>query len=244
VTITKSITLDGTGTFGSILSGGTNGILINVVTGNANDPLRSVRIRGLSINGAGASGAIGTNIGINGIRILAAADVYVEECVIAGFSQRGISDERSVAGDNLFVRDTALRNNFQNHIAVAPTGAGTIAVTIDNVRAERSASNTGFGFAGAVKASIRNSVADSNVHGFLATGAAEVNIVNCISSHNSSHGIFVSSPAIVRLTHSTITNNATSINVAGQPQVSSANNNVISGNTANNLPTGPALPPS
>ena len=55
VTITKSITLDCTGTFGSILTGAGNGIVINIAVG-ANDPFRTVRIRGLSINGTGASG--------------------------------------------------------------------------------------------------------------------------------------------------------------------------------------------
>ena len=59
LTITKSITLDCTGTFGSILASGTTGISINIAV-NANDPFRTVRIRGLSINGTGASGTIGT----------------------------------------------------------------------------------------------------------------------------------------------------------------------------------------
>src|SRR5882724_9534664 len=51
VAITKSITLDGSGTFGSILASGLNGITINIAAGKPNDPLRQVTIRGLSING-------------------------------------------------------------------------------------------------------------------------------------------------------------------------------------------------
>src|SRR5438445_593797 len=50
VTITKSITLDGSGTFASILASG--GIAINI---NAN-PLDIVVIRGLSLQGGGAKG--------------------------------------------------------------------------------------------------------------------------------------------------------------------------------------------
>src|ERR1700754_403290 len=69
VTITKSITIDCTGTYGSILASGTNGIVISIAV-NANDPFRTVRIRGLSINGAGASGTIGTRTGLKGISIL------------------------------------------------------------------------------------------------------------------------------------------------------------------------------
>src|SRR5919197_5265586 len=52
VTITKSITIDGTGTFASVLASGTNGVNVNIAVGAA-DPLRQVRLRGLSINGAG-----------------------------------------------------------------------------------------------------------------------------------------------------------------------------------------------
>jgi hypothetical protein len=54
LTITKSITIDCTGTLGSILSSGTNGITINLST--TPDPLKSVVLRGLSINGAGGGG--------------------------------------------------------------------------------------------------------------------------------------------------------------------------------------------
>src|SRR6188768_2632696 len=58
VTITKSITLEGTfgGGFGSILASGTTGVIINV-SASVNDPLANVRLRNLSINGTGASGA-------------------------------------------------------------------------------------------------------------------------------------------------------------------------------------------
>src|SRR6478672_13497896 len=45
VTITKSITLDGTGTFASILASLTNGIIVNAAATDV------ITIRGLSING-------------------------------------------------------------------------------------------------------------------------------------------------------------------------------------------------
>src|SRR2546421_11065035 len=65
VTITKSITLDGTGTMGSILaSSGATGININI-TGE--ETAKTVCLRGLTINGAGT--------GINGIRVMAANKV-------------------------------------------------------------------------------------------------------------------------------------------------------------------------
>src|SRR2546430_10596461 len=51
VTITKSITIDGNGTFASILAAGTNGV-------NINGAGITVTLRGLSINGAG-TGLVG-----------------------------------------------------------------------------------------------------------------------------------------------------------------------------------------
>ena len=68
LTITKSITIDCTGTLGSVLASGTNGFNINIPV-NANDPFRTVRLRGLTINGTGASGTIGTRTGLKGISI-------------------------------------------------------------------------------------------------------------------------------------------------------------------------------
>jgi hypothetical protein len=231
VTITKSITIEGTKGqgYGSILASLVNGVIINAASIN-------VRLVNLNINGA--------STGINGVRILQASRVFVEDCVIDGFTNRGISDERTAANGSLFVSNTNFRNNTQSHIAIAPTGAGTIAATIDGVRVEGSTSNSGVAIAGAVTATVRNSVATGNAFGFAAAGTgAQLNIINCISSHNTT-GINVTSPAIVRLIDSTVTNNGTSINAAGQPQVSSNSNNFVTGNTANNLPTGPPIPPS
>src|SRR3984893_7373441 len=84
VTITKSITIDCTGTFGSILASGTTGVVINIPVG-ATDPFRTVRLRGLSINGSGASGTVGTRTGVRGVRILDAPVVEIEDTVITDF---------------------------------------------------------------------------------------------------------------------------------------------------------------
>src|SRR6202008_1983048 len=50
VTITKGITLNGTGTLAGILSAGVTGVIVNVSTAAPND---TVIIRDISINGAG-----------------------------------------------------------------------------------------------------------------------------------------------------------------------------------------------
>src|SRR3954471_24088006 len=63
VTIVKSITIDCTGTFGSILNSATNGVIINATGGGGTDVLRVVRLRGLSINGSGNN----TRSGLRGV---------------------------------------------------------------------------------------------------------------------------------------------------------------------------------
>src|SRR5438445_6659140 len=84
VTITKSLTIDCTGTFGSILVAGTNGITINATNSGGTDPLRIVRIRGISINGASG----GTRSGIRGISILSALEVHIDNVLIDNFTQQ------------------------------------------------------------------------------------------------------------------------------------------------------------
>ena len=74
VTITKSITINGDGTLASILSAGTNGIIVNA------GPSDVVTIRNISINGAGT--------GLNGIRSFRRA-LHVDQSRSTA-SQRGI----------------------------------------------------------------------------------------------------------------------------------------------------------
>src|SRR6058998_2231384 len=65
VTITKSITIDCTGTLGSVLSSGVQGVIINTATPST----QNVVLRNIDINGAG------TTLGTNGVNILAAKSV-------------------------------------------------------------------------------------------------------------------------------------------------------------------------
>jgi hypothetical protein len=140
LTITKSITIDCTGTLGSVLASGTNGFNINIAV-NANDPFRTVRLRGLTINGTGASGTIGTRTGLRGISITQAATVILEDLVISDFSQQGIADARTTTGGKLIIRNSVIRNNTGAGISVG--GAATNNASIENVHSI----NNGFGVA-------------------------------------------------------------------------------------------------
>lgn len=114
VTITKSITIDGSGAHASILSSGTNGVTIRIPD-SADDPRRRVVLRNLSINGTGASGTVGTNTGLFGVRVVneGAETVELENVRIANFAQGGIRVAPDAVSptvlnmslDNVFVSD-------------------------------------------------------------------------------------------------------------------------------------------
>jgi len=118
VTITKSITLDGTGTFASILASLTTGIIINATNTDV------ITIRGLSINGF-------CN-GIRGMNILQAKTVNIEDCVIFRFANEGILVNES-NDIQLNVRNSVIRDNVGDGISVASTG-GTVKGNLDNVQ--------------------------------------------------------------------------------------------------------------
>lgn len=115
VTISKSITIDGTGILSSILATLTTGISINITA--TSDAAKTVRIRGLSINGAGT--------GINGINVIAANKVSVEDSVIDGFTVNGINVQAGI----LFVRNTTIRNNAGAGISVSAAAQAGISDT-------------------------------------------------------------------------------------------------------------------
>ena len=102
VTITKSIYINGThgAGYGSIINSLVNGIVINIT--DAADVRKAVRLRALDINGV--------STGINGVSILAATNVFIEDCVIDGNtgngSTSGIGIRMALAtSGSLFVTD-------------------------------------------------------------------------------------------------------------------------------------------
>jgi len=177
VTITKSITIDCTGTFGSILNSGVNGVIINATNAGGTDPLRIVRLRGLSINGSGN----GTRSGIRGVSILSALQVHIEDVQIDNQTQQGIADVRTNAG-TLFVTHSTVKNNGIAGIGLGSSG-GTLNVTIDGVRIE---GNT-IGIATAANMNImikRSAISGNATNGVQADGGQITVEGSAISSNN------------------------------------------------------------
>ena len=122
VTITKSITLDGTGTMASILASLTTGITINAAATDV------ITIRGISINGF-------CN-GLRGINILQAKTVNVEDCVIFRFAGNGIQST-DANGLALNVRNTVIRDNTGDGINMLAAAAGPSRVSLGQCPAFR-----------------------------------------------------------------------------------------------------------
>jgi hypothetical protein len=231
LTITKSITIDCTGTLGSVLASGTNGFNINIPV-NANDPFRTVRLRGLTINGTGASGTIGTRTGLKGISITQAATVILEDLVISDFSQQGISDARTTTGGKLIIRNSVIRNNTLAGIGIA--GAATNNASVDNVHSI----NNGFGVAagnGNNVSIIRSVFSGNSTAGVEGDIASQVGLDSSLVSGN---GNGLQSNGTMVISNSEISFNTTGVNGV----TTSFGNNRIFGNTsAGIVPTlGPA----
>jgi len=234
VTITKSITIDGspTGAAG-ILNAGTSGVIINIT--NAADVRRTVVLRAISIQGAGS--------GLNGVRIvsgnLAGSKVIVENCFIAGMNGspgRGIEDFRANGG-SLNVVNTTVVNTASAGIVVDPAGSlvggsGRIDVAISNTRVL----NCGFGmnFGSNTKATVYNSVIEGVTNSAIfavqtSSGAIDVNVDHCVVTGNSVGFNASSVNTTIRVSNTTATNNTTLSSSAGGGAVLSYGNNQAGG---------------
>ena len=236
VTITKSITIDGTGTLGAILASGTTGVIITIAP-NANDPFREVTLRGLSINGAGASGTVGTRTGIRGVNVTSngAAIVNIDDTIIQNFSQEGINVVAS-SNTHVIVTNSLIRGCTGAGIS-ADTSAGIARVTVRN----STITNCGNGVN--ARSNSRIAMIDStlsvNTVGLFVEGSGGVAVAvleRCQIANNTSHGIQAGGGAainnsVARLSDNIIHNNAgngVSIQVNGS--VETFLNNKIIGN--------------
>jgi hypothetical protein len=169
VTITKSLTIDGTNGsgFGSILAAGTNGVNVNdsaTVTPNT----IIVSLRNLSIQGAGT--------GFDGIRFVSGKNLHVEHCVISGFRGNGANSDgidvaltaQAAGNQNVKVTDTIITGSTGNGIRASNTGASSaVLVTVDA------------------------SHLDGNVNGFLSSTNCIAQISNTYFTFNTTAGLNV-----------------------------------------------------
>ena len=225
LTIDHSITIDASESFAGVL--GLNDVPGFLINAGASDV---VVLRGINIQGAGGSG----------IKFLAGGKLYVEDCRIFGFLEKGIDFVPS-ANSELFVKDTTIRNNGGAGIQIQPGAGGSVKATIDHC--ELDGNKNGLSVLDNSRVTIRDSVTSHNgTNGVVLTasaaGAPEVSVENCFVTNNGSYGVKVNgNKAVARLSGSTVTANDTGLFSGGGGIIDSYGDNNVDGNiSANGVP--------
>jgi len=213
VTITKSITIDGTGTMASILASLTNGIVINLAAASAATDV--VTIRGISINGF-CNGLSGISIVNNSPKA-----VNVEDCAIfrltTGINWNTSNPSGGANPGNLNVRNSVIRNNSGDGVAVTTT-------------------------VGQTKATLVNCSLVGNSNGLHAKASSRITADQCNFSGNSSNGVLSdASVGVARISNSSIDNNGSNGVSASGGGVISINNCDIHNNVGSGAAGGASI---
>ena len=226
--IDHSITIDASESFTGTL-GLAGADAIKVVAGKGD----VVTLRGLTLYGGG--------VAENGISFVSGSLLRVENCVIYGFTKRGIDYESSDA-NRLVVKDTIIRENGQAGILVQPGPGGLAKASVYHTRLE--GNQNGLSVLDNAYVTISDSVlAGNNANGLLLLASAastETSVENCLIAHNGGNGIKASgvgNKATVRLSGSTVTANDTGLLTGANGFIDSYGNNNIAGNTTDGVPS-------
>jgi hypothetical protein len=228
VTITKSITINGTGTLSSILAAGTNGVNVNdSATATPNSIV--VLLRDISINGA--------NTGFDGIRFTSGKSLMVDHCWIYGFNGNGTNsdgiDVNLITNGKLRVINGTVIENVTGDGIHMNTSSGTPAVAvIDNT----SIMNCGQDGIEAVNNThvelIRSNVSIMGANGVLVSGAnCQVNLDDDLIAHCVVTGLKSFTASAIRVSDTVIANNNTGLNANGGT-IDSFQGNSLIGNPA------------
>jgi hypothetical protein len=225
VTITKAVTIEAPAGVAALVQ--TAGIAVTVSAGPTDD----VTLRGLILTNPGRSA--------QGILVNSAGAVHVERCTISNFIDAVAAF--SWGSGRLFLTDTTARNNDQG-IRANTTGAG-LDITIERCVFE--SNNNGVLAQDGTRTAIRGSVASGNLAGLVAQaafgGSVEMNVTDCLVSHNTSAGITGegdSGSATVRVSGSTVTGNQRGLVQAefgGSSAFFSRGDNTVEGNSQGDL---------
>jgi parallel beta helix pectate lyase-like protein len=213
VTITKSITINGDGTLGGILSSITNGVNVNdSATGTPNTI--EVTLRSLSINGAGN--------GLNGVRFVSGKRLTIEHCSIANLdptvNHHGVDVVTNNAGGAILqITDTDIVGTGGRGINISPAG-GSVKVNLNGVHQSRSFADSGVFFNGNVKGTVSDSsFVDNQGAGLVMAGTADITLDHVRASGNNFGVLNNTGAPVTRLKDCVLTGNTTNgaLNSAG-----------------------------
>lgn len=219
VTITKSITIDCIGTYGSVLASGTQGIVINALSTD------NIVLRGLDINGA--------NGGTNGVNEIQAKNVSILNCRIANF-QFGVKATNTVNSVGLTIAGSQIINNSSWGAQIGPNGIAAVLNMSDTL-----VNNNGQGIdvAGPASAVISNSHIERNgTAGLQVEQTAGTATVESSSISGNAIGIqagLAANTPTIRLSRCVIVGNTTN-GIANNSTVIGFSNNAIAANGGTN----------
>ena len=232
VTITKSIYINGThgAGYGSIINALVNAVIINIT--DVNDVRKAVRLRALDMNGV--------STGINGVSILAANNVWIEDSVIDGNTGNGTTTGVGVrvttsATCNVFISDTVIHKNITGVRANATTGFAVVNIKNCNIEGNTTgvdAATNGF-------VTIEGSRVAGNTGDALKStvSGATINASNNVMAHNNGAAANASvSGAVVRVASNQVYNNGSSFLFAPGGTVASDGQNRVIGNAGGVAP--------
>ncbi|MFL6861437.1 MAG: right-handed parallel beta-helix repeat-containing protein, partial [Allosphingosinicella sp.] len=227
VTINKSLVIDCHYTEGGALAGG-NGITVNAASTDV------ITIRGLDI--------FGVNPPSNGVRIIAAGAVHIEDCVIRRFNavnSLGVSFAPTTANTKLYISNTTITENGNGFtgggIEINPGVGGSGKVVVRNSRIQNNGSdgirmNSANGVINLV---VEDTDISGNAQGVAVLGSANATltmITNSVIANNSVIGIVTTSNAITRIDNTTITGNTQGVSAQTGSQILSYGGNHLDGN--------------
>ena len=256
VTITKSMTIDGSGgSVAGVLVSSSNGITVNDSgAGTAVVTLRNLDMEGFGFNTQGSPP------GVRGVWFISGAALSVQHCVIRNFREAtngtGIAFTPSGAS-KLFVDDTILTGNGNGSngggIVIKPTGSGSARALLSHVSLENnsnvglSVDTTGVSGANGNNATIADSSVSGNPTGISVTapGGAAPSILNVIRVevvNNPNVGIVTNGPnAAGRVGGSHITGGTTGVSELTSSAMFSYGDNMVDGNAGDGAFTPPKL---
>jgi len=221
VTITKSIQIDCTGTLGSVLHSGVQGIIVNALTTD------KIILRNIDISGAG------TTLGTNGVNVIQAQSVQLYGVNIQTSSNTGVESTNS--SNQVFVSlDGCQVMNTGTGVLAASTVSGTTLLVVDHSWIQNC--TTGINVAaGNSSANVSNTVlAKNSADGFkINPGTSGAALESCDIAFNGNGVNIATAGAEARLSRNTIHANFTN-GIAGAGATRCFGNNTINGNIGNN----------
>ena len=227
VTITKTIAIECENTEGGVLVSGTNAIVVNAAATDR------VILRGLDINGIGT--------GLNGIRILQARSVKIDNAKIFGFVRNGVDFEPSNANAKLLVEDSRIVDNNGNGVMVAPPASGAGArgvvrrsVVADNACGAVASSN--------IPSAAFNFAVDCGTS-FTNGGSATLRSFRSLFSDNADAGVFSNGASSLNvISDNEIVGNLNGLRSINSGNIHSFGNNRITGNNTDGNTSGTLTP--